>query len=95
MAGFMERAKVEVSLKGDGGLCEPAMLTASKESCMSISGTASESIGSDLMEAGDNDRVLEGLSWSSGLSGGGGGGEELKRKGNGEVGGHDMEGRRR
>lgn len=58
----MGRTNVEVSLNGDGGLYEPAILTASKESCISISGTVSESIGSDLVEAGDSDRVLEGLS---------------------------------
>ena len=95
MAGFMGRANVGVSLNGDGGLCEPAILTASNESCMSISGTVSESIGNDLAEAADSDRVLEGLSWSSGLSAGGGGGEEGKQKGNGDGRECDLEGRRR
>jgi len=95
MAGFTGRTNVGVSLNGDGGLCEPAMLTASKESCMSISGTVSESIGSDLAEAGDSDRVLEVLSWSSGLSAGMGGGEEVKRRGNGDGRECNLEGRRR
>lgn len=62
---------------------------------MSISGTVSESIGNDLAEAGDSDRVLEGLSCSSGLSGGGGGGEEAKQRGNGESRERDIDGRRR
>ena len=86
MAGFAGRAKLGVSLNGEGGLLDPTMLTASWESCMamSMSGMASESIGSERIEMGDNDRVLEGLPWSSGLSGGGSVGEEPKRKENGD-----------
>lgn len=95
MAGFAGRAKVGVSLKGEGGLLDPTILMSSMESCMSMSGTASDKIGSERTEAGDNDRVLEALSLSSGLSGGGKGGDELNRKGNGDVRERDIEGQRR
>lgn len=95
MAGFAGRAKVDVSLNGEGGLLEPTMLMASRESCMSMSGTASGRSGRERTDTGDSDRVLEALSLSSGLSGGGSGGEEPKRKGKGEVREREMEGRRR
>ena len=60
---------------------------------MSTSGIASERIGSERMEAGDNDLVLDGLPLSSGLSGIGKVGEEPKRKANGDVRDRDIEGR--
>jgi hypothetical protein len=60
-----------------------------------MSGTGSGRFGSERTDAGDNDRVLEALSFSSGLSGGGSGGDELNRKGKGEVREREIEGRRR